>query len=372
MKICHITFDHSWHDTRVYKREIMSQRQAGYEVIYFGWDKPEKEIGDGVRFISYADHQLTRRERIILFVSNKDIVGELVRLNADIYQFHDFTLLEVGRKLKKAGRHVIFDSHENYLETIPTKISNIKFVAHIFSSFLNLYYKKVVSQFDAVFTVSPNFVQKLKIYNPNTYMVSNYPSLKNYKVPQEVKKECVFVYQGTVYGFSNQEEIVKAINLVDTNLRYRIIGNVSEEKEVIEKNDEKHRVDVIGWVEKEELDTMLRQSIAGVVVFDYVPECSYKDGQVGSNKIFEYMLNGLPVICTDFRLWREMIIDKYHCGICVHPGDVGQIRDAIEWLLSNPEEAKKMGERGREAVLTEFNWEKGLPEYLGLFEEIIK
>lgn len=372
MKICHITFDHSWNDTRVYKREILSQREAGFEVLFFGWDKPSREINDGVQFISYAGHRLCRRERIKLMLPNRKIIKTLLDLNADVYQFHDFTLLEVGRKLKKEGCHVIFDSHENYLETIPDKIGKNGALKKICTSVLNLYYRRVVSRFDAVFTVSPNFVERLKEFNPHSYLVPNYPSVKNYITPAEVNKENVFVYQGTVYGFSNQEEIVRAINQVGEDVRYMIIGNIADEEKVITENDIKNRVDIKGWVDKKTLDSILQHSTAGIVIFDYVPECCYKDGQVGSNKIFEYMLNGLPVICTDFRLWKEMIIDKYQCGICVKPGSVEQIKSAVEWMLLNPEESRKMGERGRYAIINEFNWEKGLPEYISLYEQIVK
>jgi glycosyltransferase involved in cell wall biosynthesis len=356
----------------VYKREIKSQVEAGFKVVYFGWDKPADVKDVDVQFISYADHRLSRKERLKLFVSNRKMVNKLIDLNADVYQFHDFTLLEVGRKLKKAGKHVIFDSHENYLDTIPAKVGNGGVLAHIFKSLMDLYYRKVVSQFDAIFTVSPNFVQMLMKYNPRTYMVSNYPSIKNFEITEAKDKESIFIYQGTVYGFSNQEEIVRAINQVDEDVRYMIIGNIADEEKVITENDIKNRVDIKGWVDKKTLDSILQHSTAGIVIFDYVPECCYKDGQVGSNKIFEYMLNGLPVICTDFRLWKEMIIDKYQCGICVKPGSVEQIKSAVEWMLLNPEESRKMGERGRYAIINEFNWEKGLPEYISLYEQIVK
>lgn len=349
----------------------MSQREAGFEVVYFGWDKPSQNIQDGVQYVCYADHQLTRKERIKLFVSNRKLIRKLIELDADVYQFHDFTLLEIGRRLKKAGKHVIFDSHENYLETVPVKVGKHGVFKKICSAFLNSYYRRVVSRFDAVFTVSPNFVERLKVFNPHSFLVPNYPSVRNYISPESVQKENVFVYQGTVYNFSNQETIVKAINQIETSVKYRIIGNVSEEKEVIETNDKNKRVEIIGWVEKDKLDILLRQSIAGVVIFDYVPECSYEEGQIGSNKIFEYMLNGLPVICTDFKLWKQMIIDRYQCGICVKPGNIKQLRDAIDWLLSNPDEAIKMGERGRIAVLKEFNWEKCVSDYLSHFTHIV-
>ena len=373
MKICHITFDHFWNDTRVYKKEILTQREEGFDVILFGWDKPKTNIDNGVRFISYFDHQLSKKERMKLMISNSDVVRELIKLNADIYQFHDFTLLEVGRKLKKAGMHVIFDSHENYLGTIPFKLGKNKLGTIVFDKLLDRYYKRVVSSFDAVFTVSPNMVEAIKKYNPKTYMVSNYPSIKNYAEPAKYDKEDFFVFQGTVYGFSNQKYIVEAINKVKSNARYKIIGNVFEnEKKIIEDNDTQKRVDIVGWMEKEDLDRNMQQSLGGIVVFDYTPECCFKEGQLGSNKIFEYMLCGLPVICTDFTLWKELIIDKYNCGICVEPQNAEQLKDAMEWIISHPEEAKAMGQRGHDAILNEFNWEKGLRQYFDYYSQIVE
>ena len=77
---------------------------------------------------------------------------------------------------------------------------------------------------------------------------------------------------------------------------------------------------------------------------------------MGNNKIFEYMEAGLPVICTDFEMWKNNIIDKYNCGICVEPGNQEQLKDAITVLVSDHEKAYQMGLNGRNAVLNEFNW----------------
>ena len=55
------------------------------------------------------------------------------------------------------------------------------------SFILNHYYKRVVGKFDAVFTVSPNFVTKLKKYNYQTFLVPNYPSVNNLSFPEEAK-----------------------------------------------------------------------------------------------------------------------------------------------------------------------------------------
>ena len=79
---------------------------------------------------------------------------------------------------------------------------------------------------------------------------------------------------------------------------------------------------------------------------------------------------GLPIICTEFELWKEFV-DRYHCGICVDPGDVDEIATAIQYLLDHPEQARRMGENGRRAVEAEFNWGKEEEKLLALYQEVL-
>lgn len=80
---------------------------------------------------------------------------------------------------------------------------------------------------------------------------------------------------------------------------------------------------------------------------------------------------GLPVICTDFLLWKKLIIDKYDCGISVSPNNLDEIVKAMRFLIENKSEAMRMGKNGRLAVLSEFNWENGIEEYLKNYYRII-
>ncbi len=373
MKICHVTFDHNWCDTRVFKREALTQKAKGFDVVLVCGDSIESGIKDGVEVICYADHLFSQKERYKLLFSNKKLVEYLLSLNADVYQIHDITLLEVGKKIRNRGKHLIFDCHENYLDSVPENLGKkTKLGKSIFRTLLEFYFKMVVSKFDAIFTVSPNIVDDLRRFNDNTYMVSNFPSIKNYVQPKDALKENFFVYQGTVYSISNQGPIVKALSMLDYDVRYKVIGTLfDEQKKEIEDNDTKGRVDTIGWMEKEMLNEILQRAICGIVILDYSAACCYKEGQLGSNKIFEYMLCGLPVICTDYKLWKNLIIDKYHCGICVEPGNVEQIKSAMQWILDHPKEAIEMGQRGKEAIFSEFNWENGIERYISYYNNIL-
>ena len=72
-------------------------------------------------------------------------------------------------------------------------------------------------------------------------------------------------------------------------------------------------------------------------------------------KIPEYMALGIPIVASHFPLLKR-IIERNKCGICVDPHDPEKIADAIEFLYKNPSECKKMGERGRETAIREFDW----------------
>ena len=61
-------------------------------------------------------------------------------------------------------------------------------------------------------------------------------------------------------------------------------------------------------------------------------------------------------------MWKE-VIEKYNCGLYVEPGNVDQISKAIHFMLSNPDQAFKMGQNGRKAIIEEYNWEKEEQKY---------
>ncbi len=348
----------------------MSQIDSNFDVILICADGKPDEVRNNIYIKSYSNHKYSKWERFRLLVFNKKFVNYLIHLNADIYQFHDFELVEVGRVLKKKGKKVIFDSHENWSDVIPLYF-HFKVGKYLGAKFIHFYYKIVLPKFDAIFSVSPNMVDRLKLYNANTFFVSNYPSIKNIKSNDSIDKENSFIYQGTVYEYSNQDVIVKALSLVSSDTKYRIVGSISDRlKESILNLDKKNRVEILGWIEKEELDTIMKSSLCGIVILDYVPFCCDKEGQLGSNKIFEYMTCGLPIICTDFILWKELIIDKYNCGICVDPNNIEQIKNAMEWLINNQNEAIQMGVRGYNAIINEFNWEKQLNHYISIYKNI--
>ncbi len=88
-------------------------------------------------------------------------------------------------------------------------------------------------------------------------------------------------------------------------------------------------------------------------------------------KLLEYMAAGLPVIASNFPLWKE-IIEGNNCGLTVNPLNPREIAKAVEYLLEQSDEARKMGENGRKAVVEKYNWETESRKLIAVYEDLLK
>ncbi len=73
-----------------------------------------------------------------------------------------------------------------------------------------------------------------------------------------------------------------------------------------------------------------------------------------SNSIMEAMLSGLPVVATDVGGNRELIVDG-ETGFLCEPNNLSDMVEKVIYLINNPQEAKKMGEKGRKRIIDHFN-----------------
>ncbi|OBQ32680.1 MAG: glycosyltransferase, partial [Anabaena sp. CRKS33] len=69
-----------------------------------------------------------------------------------------------------------------------------------------------------------------------------------------------------------------------------------------------------------------------------------------------YLACGLPLVVSDLPDWQQMYVEPGY-GLSCNPEDVNSIADVIRWYLEHPLEMKAMGERGRQRILNEWNYE---------------
>ena len=138
-------------------------------------------------------------------------------------------------------------------------------------------------------------------------------------------------------------------------------------KKKIKKYENWSKVNTLGFLNRQQVSEVLAKSHAGIVTF--LPEPNHINAQ--PNKMFEYMSAGLPVIASNFSLWRE-IIEGNQCGICVDPLNPKAIGDAIQYLVDNPQKAEQMGKNGRKAVEQKYNWSIEEKKLLTLYKHLLQ
>jgi glycosyltransferase involved in cell wall biosynthesis len=121
-----------------------------------------------------------------------------------------------------------------------------------------------------------------------------------------------------------------------------------------------------GFVPHDEGYRVLARCRIGLAVLADIP--NYRESL--PTKIFEYMALGLPVIASNFPLYRR-VVEEEHVGICVNPADPAALASAIGQLLDDPQRAAAMGARGREAVRQRYRWGKEESKLLRLYEELL-
>lgn len=366
IRVCHMTSVHHVDDTRVFHKECVSLAKAGYEVFLVA--KGESFDRDGVHVIGVGPPPPGRVKRMTSFA--KKVYRTALELDADIYHFHDPELLPWGLKLKKRGKHVIFDAHEQ----ISVSISEKFWIPPALRSLIRFFYDRterfVCRRLDAVLSVNPDMVDYYKELNSRAVMITNYPIFREGPAPSRQPATLVFV--GGVDSSWNHQAVLEAMERIP-ELRYRFCGPCKEEGYLakLRASPAWERVEYLGPIPQKEVPAFLASGSIGMAVLPRTIGSLKATGSLGVNKFFEEMAAGLPIICTDFTLWRD-IVERWHCGICVEPDSVDEIAAAIQYLLDHPEEARRMGENGRRAVEEEFNWGAQEKKLLALYEEILK
>ncbi len=347
------------------RRQAQTLIHEGYNVYFCVSDNGPVETIDGINYIpiGYSGGGYIKKIGILSALMRKAAFS----IDADIYQIESPVFINIGKRLKKRGKRVLFSCLEEYPYNYYNKTILPKPIIRIYVSYLANRMKTALKKYDAVFAVSEDIAEYLRGWEiKNVILLGNFPEVnKSYELTKEeyLNRENRVIYYGHIPATSRQNNVIQAISEMN-DVKYLLAGKFwSKEYQVqLESLDGWENVEFIDGFERSELPKILSRCTISNTARD-LSKSKSSNGSLGILKIFESMEAALPVILVDVPVYRKLV-EEYKCGVLVDVNSVESIKEAIQYLVSHKEEAYEMGQNGRRAVIEKYSWDQVSKIYL--------
>ncbi|MBO8130753.1 MAG: glycosyltransferase [Candidatus Marinimicrobia bacterium] len=373
-RVCHISTVHSLFDPRIFYKELRSLHKAGYDVYYIVTFE-RKEIIGGIKIIPLPT--LPNRFFRILFKPMIALI-KAIKINAEVYHFHDPELIIVGLILKIVGKKVIYDVHEDYSNFIKEKYYiKLSIIRELLSITFDIFEKFASRFYDFVIVATEHIKSKFRnISQDKTIIIQNFPILsiiKKYKAKKEKvyesnKNNFILIITGLLDEKRGIKECINAVYIANKKIGKEIfslwlVGKWGSKKFEHECNnlDGWKYVRYLGYLKVQNVYDYLVEANVGLCTF--YPTGNNKFSQ--PTKIYEYISIGLPVIISNFDYWKKMFTNY---GIFVDPLDSNDIADKIIYLYSNYDNIKNKIKKMKK----EFVWESEENKLLFTYRKLFK
>lgn len=198
-------------------------------------------------------------------------------------------------------------------------------------------------------------------YVANVETVYNVPELK--PLPEGSSHDPVVVFIGTIVEERGVIKLARSVPEVRERVpgaKFRFVGPVRDDSQdrvesFLAGMGEEHAVEFLGKVPFETIHDHLAPAAVGAA--PYQPVEKFRESRGNARKLFDYMNAGLPILGPGDGGIGDLI-EELDCGVTVDTTDVTELADALVSLLTDDEYASQLGENGRKAVESRYNWDR--------------
>jgi len=231
---------------------------------------------------------------------------------------------------------------------------------------LSFYLHYIIPGFDGIFVISKTLVSYFGKYVNESDKILHLPMTVEHERFDTGKKESnkygkYIAYCGSMYTDKDGvPDLIEAFNLFcqhnsDTNLL--LIGDNRDKikfkqiENCINSSPFSKRIYCTGWVDRDQMPGYLDN--AAVLALARPDNIQAKGGF--PTKLGEYLSTRNPVVITDVGEHTEYLSDGVSAYIS-KPGNTAEFAEKLRLAVSNPDQARKIGEEGKKVALEQFNY----------------
>ncbi|HZL06918.1 MAG TPA: glycosyltransferase family 4 protein, partial [Coriobacteriia bacterium] len=287
-------------------------------------------------------------------------VKTALSLEPEVVHAHDTDTLAIAALVADV-RHVplVYDAHELYTDMIAEFGAGGSWPVQAYWKHIE---RRHVPRATAVVTVSEGLADELaRRFGVSPVVLRNVPSLEPIVRSSRLRDDLgvgpdvtVVLYQGVLIGGRGLARLASAMREVPGAV-LAIQGSGPEEAAIRAAAGEAgvaDRVRLMGRMHSGDLHEYACGADVGVVIYEHTTLNNYL---AGPNKLYAYLMAGLPIAGSDFPGIRE-VVSEGEIGALFDPADEASIAAALAGLLGDAERRADMGARARQLAETKYNW----------------
>jgi len=376
-------------DIRVQK-EAKALLSRGYRVYLLSGSPEESPQFQVVKGINVCGIKLLWSRPLLLSILLNHIalpfhlIRRINKHRIPIVHVHDlhYALIAtfIGRIL---SRKVIYDAHEDYVGMIMGYLQRKGLLRKIYFTIFLCYYifsERIVCRLArriiVVVEENKNRLIKLNVPEDKVVVVSNTPDvnkLRKLSISSTGKRRKIVIsYVGGMSYLRGLDTLIKALPLVikkNPETHLLLVGDgeatVTELVKMSKKLGIEKHVTFTGWVSFDRAMKYMQESDIGVIPHRSVPHTN----NTVPHKLFQYMFYKKPVIVSDVKPLKR-IVSETGCGLVFRAGNHEELAERLLEAINDASKRKEMGEKGRRAVETRYNWDTEQKKLLLIYEKI--
>jgi glycosyltransferase involved in cell wall biosynthesis len=364
--------------------------EAGFEVTIVDVESDPSHLseedhgGVHMKHLLMPDWHTSKRFELWFFINAlRTFILSILRLvqsQADVYHANDLTALPatyIAARLRR--KPLIF---EIYDLQFPVPETSIGFWRRS-SRLLTCFHALVLPLCAGVIATSPLHAQEIRkhFHVPDVTLIRNVPRYQTVVKSDRLRQRLglspevrIALYQGSLQPDRGLDKLVLAAAHLEQNIVIVMKGagkgpTQAELEALIASTGVADRVRIMPPVPFSEYLEWTASADIGLIV--HSPNYSLNVRTLLPNKLFEYLMAGVPVLSSPLEAVAE-ILSTYDVGQVIAPTAMtpAGIGAAINTMLANPVSLARMRQNGLEAAKSKFCWEKERQNLIGLYQEV--